>query len=196
MISVRALFSKVALRQAAVRPFSAFVNHRNTSDNNEDTPFEFTKENYDKIDTILNQYPTNYKESACIPVLFLAQKQNENFLTLSAMNKVAKVLDMSPMQVYEVASFYTMFNRTKVGKYHLQVCGTTPCMIRGAGKVIDAIKEHAGIEMDGTSADGLFTISEVECLGACVNAPMIQVNNEYVYEVRRHFNKSCVGLDR
>jgi len=99
------------------------------------------------------------------------------------MNKVAKVLNMAPMQVYEVASFYTMFNRTKVGKYHLQVCGTTPCMLRGARDIIQAIKDYAHIEMDGTSEDGLFTISEVECLGACVNAPMIQVNNEYVYEV-------------
>ena len=99
------------------------------------------------------------------------------------MNKVAKVLDMSPMQVYEVASFYTMFNRTRVGKYHLQVCGTTPCQLRGSRDIIKAIQDHAGIEMDGTSEDGLFTVSEVECLGACVNAPMIQVNNEYVYEV-------------
>jgi NADH dehydrogenase (ubiquinone) flavoprotein 2 len=99
------------------------------------------------------------------------------------MNKVAKVLNMAPMQVYEVASFYTMFNRTKVGKYHLQMCGTTPCMIRGANEVIQAIKDYAKIEMDGTSEDGLFTLSEVECLGACVNAPMMQVNNEYVYEV-------------
>ena len=124
MISLRSLFSKAHLSQptrlaSTPRYFSAFVNHRNTEDNNEDTPFEFTKDNYSKIDTILNQYPTNYKESACIPVLFLAQKQNDNFLTLSAMNKVAKVLNMAPMQVYEVASFYTMFNRTKVGKYHL-----------------------------------------------------------------------------
>jgi NADH:ubiquinone oxidoreductase subunit E len=100
------------------------------------------------------------------------------------MNKVAKVLNMAPMQVYEVASFYTMFNRTKVGKYHLQVCGTTPCMLRGASDIIQAVKDFAHIEMDATSEDGLFTLSEVECLGACVNAPMIQVNNEYVYEVR------------
>ena len=99
------------------------------------------------------------------------------------MNKVAKVLNMAPMQVYEVASFYTMFNRTKVGKYHLQVCGTTPCQLRGARDIIKAIKDYAHIEMDQTSEDGLFTVSEVECLGACVNAPMIQVNNEYVYEV-------------
>jgi NADH dehydrogenase (ubiquinone) flavoprotein 2 len=106
------------------------------------------------------------------------------------MNKVAKILNMKPMQVYEVASFYTMFNRTKVGKYHLQVCGTTPCMIRGARDIIQAIKDHAHIEMDGTSEDGLFTLSEVECLGACVNAPMIQVNNEYVYEVSTFFGPS------
>jgi len=77
------------------------------------------------------RYPTNYKSSAVIPLLMIAQKQNQNFLTLSAMNKVAKVLEMTPMQVYEVASFYTMFNRTRLGKYHLQVCGTTPCMLRG-----------------------------------------------------------------
>ncbi len=165
--------------------FSAFANHRNTEDNNEDTPFEFTKENYEEIDKLLKKYPTNYKESACIPVLFIAQKQNDNFLTLSAMNKVAKVLNMAPMQVYEVASFYTMFNRTKVGKYHLQVCGTTPCMLRGSRDIIQAVKDFAKIEMDGTSEDGLFTLSEVECLGACVNAPMIQVNNEYVYEVSK-----------
>ncbi len=98
------------------------------------------------------------------------------------MNKVAKVLEMTPMQVYEVAGFYTMFNRTKVGKYHLQVCGTTPCLIRGADRVIQAIKDFNDMGMDETSKDGLFTLQEVECLGACVNAPMIQVNNEWVYE--------------
>ena len=98
------------------------------------------------------------------------------------MHKVAKILEVPHMQVYEVASFYTMFNRTPVGKYHLQVCGTTPCMLRGAQEVIDTIKEHLGIELDGTSEDGMFTLSEVECLGACVNAPMMQVNNEWFYE--------------
>ena len=111
--------------------FGAFANHRDTDDNSEETPFEFTEQSYDAIETLLKKYPDNYKSSAVIPTLFIAQKQNNNFLTLSAMHKVAKVLEMTPMQVYEVASFYTMFNRTKVGKYHLQVCGTTPCMIRG-----------------------------------------------------------------
>ena len=114
--------------------FGAFANHRNTEDNLEESPFEFTEESYAAIEKILKQYPTNYKSSGCIPVLFIAQKQNDNFLTLSAMNKTAKILEMTPMQVYEVASFFTMFNRFKVGKYHLQVCGTTPCMVRGVSK--------------------------------------------------------------
>ncbi len=134
------------------------MNHRDTEDNVEETPFEFTEENYGKIYEKLGQFPDNYKHSACIPVLFIAQKQNNNFLTLSAMNKVAKVLEMEPMQVYEVASFYTMFNRTKPGRYHLQFCGTTPCMIRGARECMDAIKEFANIGMNETSADGLFTL--------------------------------------
>jgi len=113
------------------RTFGAFVNHRDTTDNNNQTPFEFTEENYKQVNFILSKYPSNYKQSAIIPLLMLAQKQNGNFLTLSAMHKVAKIVETSNMEVYQVASFYTMFNRTKVGKYHLQVCGTTPCMLRG-----------------------------------------------------------------
>lgn len=114
--------------------FSAYANHRNTEDNLQETPFEFTDQSYAAIEVLKKKYPSNYKSSCVIPVLFIAQKQNNNFLTLSAMNKVAKILEMTPMQVYEVASFYTMFNRTKVGKYHLQVCGTTPCLLRGVSK--------------------------------------------------------------
>jgi NADH dehydrogenase (ubiquinone) flavoprotein 2 len=117
-----------------VRNFGAFANHRNTEDNLEETPFEFNSESYAAIEQLLTKYPDNYKSSAIIPVLFIAQKQNNNFLTLSAMHKSAKVLEMTPMQVYEVAAFYTMFNRTRVGKYHLQVCGTTPCMLRGVSQ--------------------------------------------------------------
>ena len=89
------------------------------------------------------------------------------------MNKVAKVLEMEPMQVYEVATFFTMFNRTRLGKYHIQFCGTTPCMIRGIRDCMDAAMEHCNMGMDEISEDGLFTFSEVECLGACVNAPML-----------------------
>jgi len=99
-----------------VRPFSAFANHRNTEENQEETPFEFTPENHERVCELLTRYPDNYKSSAVIPALFIAQKQNDNFLTLAAMNKVAKILEMTPMQVYEVASFFTMFNRTKLQK--------------------------------------------------------------------------------
>ena len=174
-------FKSLFPRQAS-QSFGAFVNHRDTPNNLEETPFEFTQDNYTHIKELMARYPDNYKHSACLPMLTLAQKQNDNFLTLSAMNKVAKVLEMEPMQVYEVASFYTMYNRTRLGKFHLQVCGTTPCMVRGAEKVMEAMRDHLGVGMDEMTADGLFTISEVECLGACVNAPMVQVNNEWFYE--------------
>ena len=113
------LMKNRALFNNASRSMGAFVNHRDEADNLEQTPFEFTEENYEKIYEKLSCYPDNYKHSAMIPVLFIAQKQNNNFLTLSAMNKVAKILECEPMQVYEVASFYTMFNRQKVGKYHI-----------------------------------------------------------------------------
>lgn len=118
-----------------------------------------------------------------MPLLWLAQKQNNNHITVQAMQKIAKICEVPDMAVYEVASFYTMYNRFPVGKYHLQICGTTPCMVRGARKVIDAAMENAGVKhMGEVSKDGLFCISEVECLGACVNAPMMQVNNEWFYE--------------
>jgi len=165
------------------RAFSdVYVNHRDTPNNNDSVPFDFTPENYKEIERILKKYPSNYKKSAVIPLLFLAQKQNDNFLSLSAMKKVAKVLEISDMNVYEVASFYTMFNREKVGKFHLQVCATTPCMLCGAYDIIKAIEDHVGCKLGHTSDDGLFTIQEVECLGACANAPMLQINGEYVYE--------------
>ena len=116
------LASRIAnphLVRVTQRSMGAFVNHRDSNDNLEETPFEFTEDSYNMIKEKLSYYPDNYKHSAVIPVLFIAQKQNNNFLTLSAMNKVAKILEMEPMQVYEVASFYTMFNRQRVGKYHI-----------------------------------------------------------------------------
>lgn len=118
-----------------------------------------------------------------MPLLYVAQEQNNNHITLQAMQKIAKVLEVPDMAVFEVASFYTMYNRFPVGKYHLQICGTTPCMIRGAKDVIKAAMENAETHhMNEVSKDGLFCITEVECLGACVNAPMMQVNNEWFYE--------------
>ena len=161
---------------------SVYVNHRDTADNNDTTPFDFTAENYKKVEEILSRYPKTYKKSATMPLLWLAQKQNNNLVTLAAMQKIAKILEIPEMAVYEVASFYTMYNRTPVGKYHLQICGTTPCMVRGAKQVIDGALEHLQTEKDHVTSDGLFCVSEVECLGACANAPMMQVNNEWFYE--------------
>ena len=156
-----------------------FNKHRDTEDNNDATPFDFTPENYKRVETILGKYPENYKQSACIPLLDLAQRQNDNFLTLSAMNKVAKILGVAPMRVYEVATFYTMFNREKVGKYFIQLCGTTPCMICGSEEIKATIEDHLGIGNNETTEDGLFTLREVECLGACSNAPMVQLNDDF-----------------
>lgn len=151
------------------------LQHRHEPHNNWETQFDFTPENYKRIDEILSRYPFNWKQSAVIPVLDLAQQQNQGWLSLAAMNRVAKVLDMAPIRVYEVATFYSMFNRTQVGKYHVMVCGTTPCMLQGSKGIHKALKEHLGIDYGQTTEDGLFTLGEMECMGACVNAPMIAV---------------------
>lgn len=143
--------------------------------NNWETEFDFTPANYKRAEEIMSRYPSNYKASALIPLLDLAQQQNEGWLTLAAMNRVASVLEMAPIRVYEVATFYTMFNRSKMGKYHVMVCGTTPCMLQGAEGIYQAISSHLGVGYGGTTQDGMFTLSEMECMGACVNAPMIAV---------------------
>lgn len=146
-----------------LRTFSdMYVNHRETAANNDSTPFEFTDESYDEIHKLLNKYPSNYKKSAMIPALFIAQKQNDNFLTLSAMRKVADVLEVSEMEVFEVAAFYTMFNRERIGKWHLQFCGTTPCMLCGSREVMAAAEKHLDTKVGHTTPDGLFTLVEVK----------------------------------
>lgn len=124
------------LRSQTRNLFSSIqVNHTFDETNTDSHVFNFSAESEVKINGILKRYPTNYKKSAIIPVLFVAQKQNSNFLSLSAMKKVAQVLEIPEMDVYEVASFYTMFNRTRVGKFHLQLCGTTPCLVAGCQPV-------------------------------------------------------------
>ena len=165
---------------SVVRSDALFV-HRDTSYNNAAIPFSFTGEFVPEAKALIKQYPPQYKKAAVIPLLHLAQKQNDNWLSISAMNHVAEVLEMPPMRVYEVATFYTMFNRTPVGKYFVQVCTTTPCMLGGCGStaVLEAIEKHLGIKAGHTTPDKLFTVIEVECLGACANAPMVQINDEY-----------------
>ncbi|XP_039915866.2 NADH dehydrogenase [ubiquinone] flavoprotein 2, mitochondrial [Hirundo rustica] len=152
--------------------------HRDSPENNPDTPFEFTPENLKRIEAIINNYPEGHKSAAVMAVLDLAQRQH-GWLPISAMNKVAEVLEMPPMRVYEVATFYTMYNRKPVGKYHIQVCTTTPCMLRDSDSILEAIKKKLGIKVGETTPDKLFTLIEVECLGACVNAPMVQINDNY-----------------
>ena len=141
--------------------------------------FEFTKENKDNAEKILKKYPENRKKSAVMPFLYLAQRQNENWIPLTAMKYIAKFLEMPYIKVYEVATFYTMYNLAPVGKYFIQVCTTSPCLIRGADKVVKICKEKISKEENTLSENKLCSWIEVECLGACVNAPMMQINNDY-----------------
>lgn len=179
------------LHRSAPLLSDALPQHRDTKENTAETKFDFTAEEYKEVDIILAKYPDTYKQSAIMPLLYLAQEQGtkggecdagQNLVSLSAMNKIAELLEVPPMRVYEVATFYTMYNRTEVGKYHIQLCGTTPCLIMGADKIKSAITEELGIKEGETTEDGMFTLTEVECLGACVNAPMIQINNHEFFE--------------
>nr|XP_019557638.1 NADH dehydrogenase [ubiquinone] flavoprotein 2, mitochondrial [Aedes albopictus] len=176
------IFSKMSylrgFSSSAVRYSDNLFVHRDTAKDNPSIPFEFTEENKKRVKAILNIYPEGHKRGAMIPLLDLAQRQH-GWLPISAMHRVAEVLGLPNMRVYEVATFYTMFMRKPTGTYHIQVCTTTPCWLRGSDEVMNACKQKLGIESGETTKDGKFTISEVECLGACVNAPMIAVNDDY-----------------
>ncbi|CAL9104641.1 unnamed protein product [Musa textilis] len=161
---------------APARSFSTALNyHLDSPDIYSDLPWDFSEANKEKVKEILSHYPSNYKQSAVIPLLDLAQQQHGRWLPLSAMNVIAKVIEVAPIRVYEVATFYSMFNRTKVGKYHLLVCGTTPCMIRGSREIEEALLKHLGVKRNEVTKDGMFSVGEMECMGCCVNAPMITV---------------------
>ena len=131
-----------------------------------------------KIEEIISHYPPGFQKSATIPLLDLAQRQH-GWVPLAAMNKVARILDVPRMMVYEVASFYTMFKRDPIGKHLVSLCGTTPCQLCGFDDIKAAVENHLGIKCGQTTSDGLFTLEEVECLGACVNAPMMQIWDHY-----------------
>ena len=141
--------------------------------------FEFTKINKDAAEKILKKYPENKKKSAVMPFLYLTQRQNNNWIPLAGMKYIAKYLEMPYIKVYEVATFYTMYNLAPVGKYFVQICTTSPCLIRGADKVVKICKEKISKEENTLSENKLCSWLEVECLGACVNAPMMQINNDY-----------------
>jgi NADH-quinone oxidoreductase E subunit len=141
--------------------------------------FEFTAENLERARWHIAKYPPDRQQSAVLPLLDLAQRQSGGWLPRAAMDYVAEMLGMPRIRVYEVATFYTMLNLRPVGRYLLQACTTTPCWLRGSDAVVAACEKKLGIGMGGTTEDGMFTLVEVECVGACVNAPILQVNDDF-----------------
>ena len=141
--------------------------------------FEFNEKSMKVAKKTIANYPENKQQSAVMALLYIAQRQNNNWIPLAAMKYIAKLLDMPYVKVYEVATFYSMYNLSPVGKYFIQVCTTTPCMIRGADKIVKVCKEKISDKENQISKNGECSWTEVECLGACVNAPMMQINNDY-----------------
>ena len=146
---------------------------------NQPETFEFNTSSLEDANKIISKYPKGKQQSAVMALLYIAQKQNDNWIPLAAMKYIAKLLDMPYIKVYEVATFYSMYNLSPVGKYFVQVCTTTPCMIRGANKLVEACKEKISENENVLSNDNNCSWTEVECLGACVNAPMLQINDDY-----------------
>lgn len=153
--------------------------------------FAFTEKNLKQAQVIIARYPEGKQASAVMPLLALAQEQHDNWLPRAAMDMIAAMLGMAPVRVYEVASFYTMYNLAPVGKHLLEVCTTTPCWLRGSDNVMKACEKRLGVKAGGTTSDGQFTLREVECLGACVNAPMMQVGKHFYEDLDE---KSVVNI--
>ena len=143
--------------------------------------FAFTPENKALAEKVIAKYPAGRQASAVLPLLDLAQRQSGGWLPRAAMDHVAETLEMAPIRVYEVATFYSMFNLKPVGQHLIQICRTTPCWLRGSDKLTETCKSKLGVGLKETTADGKFTVMEVECLGACANAPVVQIN-DYYYE--------------
>lgn len=143
-------------------------------------PATFNFADMGKVNEIIARYPEGCQQSAVMPLLDLAQRQSEQqWIPRAAMDKIGELLSMPSIKVYEVATFYTMYNLAPVGKHHVQVCTTTPCWLRGSADIMKACEEFTGCHHGETSEDGLFSVLEVECLGACVNAPMVQINDDF-----------------
>lgn len=147
-------------------------------DPNQSSAFAFSPENVAWCTAQIAKYPEGRQQAAAVPILWRAQEQNDGWLSEAAVRAVADMLDMPYIRVYEVATFYTMYNLSPVGKYYIQLCGTTPCMLRGSEGLRDVLLKLIG-PAGVVSADGLFSWSESECMGACVNAPMVQINKDY-----------------
>ena len=146
---------------------------------NQPNSFKFSKENEAEIRRVIAKYPKGRQASAVMPLLDLAQRQHDNWIPMKAIELIASKLDMAEIRVLEVATFYTMFNLKPVGQFFLQACTTTPCWLRGSNEMMRAIKDRYNISSGETSTCGRFSLLEVECLGACVNAPILQVNDDF-----------------
>ena len=159
---------------------------------NQPKEFKFSKENLKKVEEILKRYPEKNRKSAVMPLLYLAQRQNDNWIPLAAMKHIAKFLAMPYISVYEVATFYTMYNLAPVGKHFIQVCTTTPCLLRGADKIVKLCKENISPNENEISKKGNCSWMEVECLGACVSAPMVQINDDYYEDLDEKSTKEIL----
>ena len=149
---------------------------------------DFSNEKMDKVKELMARYPEGKQKSAVIPLLLMAQREFGGWLSPEIMDYVASILKIEPIEVYEVATFYSMYNLKPVGKYMFEVCQTGPCMLKGSDDIIDYIKQKLGIGVGETTTDGLFTLKTVECLGACGYAPMMQLGKDY----REHLTKEKV----
>ncbi len=147
--------------------------------------FKFSQENNILIENILKKYPSNQSASAVMPLLDLAMRQCNGWIPESAMKEVGKIIDVPYIKVYEVATFYSMFNLKPIGKYFIQFCTTTPCWLKGSDNLLESCKKYLNIDINETTKDGNFTLKEVECLGACVNAPMVQINDDYYEDLNK-----------
>jgi NADH-quinone oxidoreductase subunit E len=160
--------------------------------------FAFDAESQAEIAKTIAKYPPGKQASAVLPLLWIAQRQmgrqtDSAWVPTKAMDEIARVLDIAPIRVYEVATFYLMFNTAPVGKFHLQLCTTTPCWLRGSDQVVAACREATGLKgWKENSPDGLFTMTEVECLGACVNAPILQVNDDFYEDMDAEKTKALI----
>ena len=161
------------------------------SDQPED--FKFTDLNLKKVEEIFKRYPEKNKKSAVMPLLYLAQRQNNNWIPLAAMKYIANYLSIPYISVYEVATFYTMYNLAPVGKHFIQVCTTTPCLIRGADKIVKLCKEKISPNENEISKQGSCSWMEVECLGACINAPMMQINDDYYEDLNKEKTEKIIN---
>lgn len=179
------------------KPFDLYADYQPES-------FEFTKAYKKKCADVIARYPAGRQQSAVMPFLDLAQRQVAEegikanppyggWIPRAAMDHIAEVLDMPKVKVYEVASFYSMYNTAPVGKHLIQVCTTTPCWLCGSDEIVKSCKEHLGIGLGETTKDGKFSLMEVECLGACVNAPMVQVNDDYFEDLTGDSMKEVIN---